>query len=66
MHQQVLRMPSVLERVGLGRSTLYAMIARNEFPTPVRLGIRCSGWIASEVDAWIEARTAASREAKPQ
>jgi len=32
------RMPSVLRFTGLGRSTIYRMIAAKEFPGPVKLG----------------------------
>ncbi len=35
-----LRMPTVLRLTGLGRSTIYRLIADNKFPCPVRLGPR--------------------------
>jgi prophage regulatory protein len=60
-HTQILRLPAVLERTGLGRSTMFAKIAANEFPRQIKLGLRASGWIAEEVDAWIQQRMAASR-----
>lgn len=60
-HTQILRLPAVLERTGLGRSTLFAKIKTDEFPRQIKLTSRASGWIAAEVDAWIQQRTAASR-----
>ena len=61
MHTQILRLPAVLERTALGRSTLFAKIAANQFPRLIKLGPRASGWIAEEVDAWIQQRKAESR-----
>lgn len=63
-HTQILRLPAVLERTGLGRSTLFAKIAANDFPRQIKLGLRASGWIAEEVDAWIQQRKIASRSIK--
>ena len=33
-----LRMPTVMRMTGLGRSTIYRLIAERKFPSPVRLG----------------------------
>ena len=35
-----LRMPTVMRITGLGRSTIYRLIADQKFPSPVRLGPR--------------------------
>lgn len=43
--------------VGFGRSHLYALIARGEFPQPVKIG-RSSRWPLHEVEAWIHDRIA--------
>ena len=50
------RLPDVLDRTGLGRSTLYALVAEGAFPAPVKLSIRAVGWRVDEVDAWLLAR----------
>ena len=50
------RMPSVLRFTGLGRSTIYRMIAAREFPGPVKLGSRAVGWRWSELDTWSATR----------
>ena len=52
----LLRMPRVLRMTGLGRSTIYRMIAENTFPAPVRLGPRAVGWRRSDLDRWSETR----------
>ena len=40
----------------LPASTLYRKVAEGSFPSPVKLGESASGWLLSEVEAWIEAR----------
>lgn len=50
-----LRRGQVLERTGQSRSTLYARMAADEFPRPLKDGA-VSVWLASEVQAWIEDR----------
>jgi len=53
------RLPAVLARVGLGRSSLYAAVAAGTFPRPIALTAHARGWVADEVDIWIAARVAA-------
>lgn len=52
------RLPSVLARTGLSRSTVYALVAGGTFPSPVKLSIRAVGWRSAEVDAWLASRVA--------
>lgn len=61
MASQLLRLPGVVERTGYSRSQIYALIQRNAFPAPIKLGARASAWIADEVDSWIRSRIAESR-----
>lgn len=56
MTHQILRLPEVVNRTGVPRSTLYAKVAEGEFPTPIKLGQRSVGWSAAEVEAWIADR----------
>ncbi len=51
-----LRMPTVMRMTGLGRSTIYRLIAQRKFPSPVRLGPRAVAWRSSDLDEWSEAR----------
>jgi prophage regulatory protein len=60
---RILRRPEVERRLGLARSTIYELVAQRRFPAPVRLGSRAVGWLADEVDQWLEARVAARDEA---
>jgi prophage regulatory protein len=63
MKETILRRPAVEALVGLRKTALYAMIARGEFPPPLRLGRRAVGWRASDVEAWIAARPVCERTA---
>jgi len=58
--QTVIRLIDVKARVGLSRSSIYLNIARGAFPSPISLGARAVGWLASEIDEWILARTIAT------
>lgn len=58
---RVIRRPEVEFRVGLARSTIYELIKKGNFPAPVQLGARAVGWIESEVEAWLRAKTAFAR-----
>ena len=51
-----LRMPTVMRMTGLGRSTIYRLIADRKFPSPVRLGPRAVAWRRTDLDQWSEAR----------
>ena len=58
---RILRLPEVVARTGLSRSTIYARLEQGRFPRPVALGGRAVGWIESEIDEWIRERIAESR-----
>ena len=49
---RLIRLPEVIQKVGLGRATIYQMIARDEFPKPIKVR-NASVWPEEEVDAWI-------------
>ena len=59
--EEVLRLPAVLQRSGLRKTSVYAAVKRGAFPAPIRIGDRAVGWLASEVEAWLRERAAASR-----
>ncbi len=56
-----LRLPEVLARTGLSRSTIYVRLEQGRFPRPVSLGSRAVGWVEAEVDEWMRERIATSR-----
>ncbi|GBF26612.1 hypothetical protein MnTg02_01653 [bacterium MnTg02] len=57
MQDSVLRLKEVVSRVGLKRSSIYDLVKEGAFPAPISLSKRARGWLASEVQLWIEART---------
>ncbi len=61
MSEQILKMPEVIRSTGLARSTIYKLISENRFPKQIKLTSFSSGWLQSEVEAWIADRIAASR-----
>lgn len=63
----VLKLHQLTVKTGSSRAGIYAKLDKNSksydstFPRQVRLGARSVGWIAEEVEAWIESRIDASR-----
>lgn len=55
------RLPGVMNRVGLSRSSIYQRIADGTFPEPVSLGSRAVAWIEAEIEEWIDRRIHESR-----
>ena len=66
MPKKILRLPVVLDRTGLSRSTVYLRVTEGRFPRPVSLGARAVGWIETEVEEWIARQIEASREIRSQ
>ena len=64
MAKMILRLPEVMERTGLSRSTIYLRISERRFPAAISLGVRAVGWIEEEVDDWVERQIANSRPAR--
>lgn len=55
-----LRLPKVIERTGLSRSSIYAMISDGLFPAPVRIGRRAVAWREADLHLWASERTSAA------
>lgn len=58
---QILRLSSVKQKTGLGRSTIYSYMQRGLFPKPILLGSKCVGWLANEVEGWLAQQIKSSR-----
>lgn len=61
--QRILRMADVERLVGFKKSQIYALIAREKFPRPIKLSERSSGWLESELARWQQERIKISRQA---
>lgn len=46
------RMPEVVRMTGLGRSTIYRLMAGDQFPLPVRLATRAVAWRRIDLEQW--------------
>lgn len=53
---QLLRMSSVMRVTGLGRSTIYKLMAEAKFPPPVQLVGRSVAWRRTDIESWAQAR----------
>ena len=60
---RILKLKEVLNRTGLGKTSLYALIKNADFPKQIPLGSRAVGWLENEVDRWILNRIEARNNA---
>lgn len=51
-----LRIRTVMRLTGLGRSTIYRLMADEKFPAPVRLTKRVIAWRRADLELWSEGR----------
>lgn len=63
MSQQILKLSEVKLITGLSGSSIYRKAADPEdsFPKPIKLSIRSSGFLQSEISQWLQERIEASR-----
>ena len=53
---KLIKLREVLQMCGRSKSSIYASIREGTFPPPVKLSIRSSAWVKSEVLQWVESR----------
>jgi prophage regulatory protein len=53
---RLLRVPEVLDRTGLSRTTIWRMERKNQFPKHCRISARAIGWHEADVTRWIQER----------
>lgn len=51
---RLLRLPEVMNRVGLRRSAIYQRMSEGRFPKCRSLGPKCSVWVEAEINNWIK------------
>lgn len=54
------RMGGVVRMTGLGRSTIYRLMAEDKFPAPVRLAKRAVAWRRGDLELWSAGRPTVS------
>lgn len=60
---QILKILAVCKKTGFAKPTIFLKVRKGEFPKPIKLGARATGWLESDIDDWISERVAASRQA---
>lgn len=55
----IYRKNAILEKVGISETTLRRWMAEEAFPRPKQLGPRAVGWIAKDVNEWLDQRPVA-------
>jgi prophage regulatory protein len=59
-----IRMAELETRVGMKHTQINKLESSGYFPRRVKISVRATGWLESEIDEWIMARVAASRQPK--
>ena len=62
MNASLLKLDDVKAKTSLSKAMIYSLIARKEFPAPVKIG-GAARWSSLEIDDWIE-RAIAARDAQ--
>ncbi len=60
-YKTIWRLPEVMARTGLSRSTIYDKMGKGDFPLSINLSVRAVGWIADEIIDWINEQIRKSR-----
>lgn len=64
MTKTILRLPQVISRTGIARSTIYQKMNNDQFPQQINLGTRAVGWLEQDIEEWISQRIALSKTLK--
>lgn len=56
MSIKIIRLPEVMAKTGLSRSTIYLRMSKSAFPKSISLGDRAIGWVEGEIEQWIDER----------
>ena len=54
--KRIIRPQEAWTMVGFSRSTMYRLEAQGMFPRRIKIGPHASGYVYSEIEAWIKAR----------
>ena len=47
-----IRLPEVMQRVGMSKSQIYKLVNASEFHKPVKVSERISCWAVAEIEEW--------------
>ena len=65
MKEKLIRLPEVLRRTGFGRSHIYNLINRGEFPKQIQISSGAVAWLESEFETWMDKKIQESRNNTP-
>jgi prophage regulatory protein len=51
---QILRVKEAAEMLGVSRAQMYRLVKLGMLGAPTKVGLRASGWLHSELDAFLE------------
>jgi len=53
MELKLIRLPEVINRTGLSRSSIYQLMRTGDFPENIKLSQRSVAWESRAIDEWI-------------
>ena len=56
--QRIVRLPEVMDRTGLSRSSIYNFLLAGSFPSRIKLGARSIGFLEADINDWISSKIA--------
>jgi len=56
--KRFLKIVDVISLMAKSRNSIYLGVSVNIFPKPYKIGERAVAWLASDIDAWIDAQNA--------
>ncbi|MED7820145.1 MULTISPECIES: helix-turn-helix transcriptional regulator [unclassified Francisella] len=56
LNRKMMRIKEVEKLTGISRTSIYRLGAKGEFPKHIKLSVNSSGWLASEVEAWLDSK----------
>ena len=59
---KILKVKEVAEEINVSVPQVYKLVSIGRFPKPIKLGERGSGWLITEIDAWLQSRVDARDE----
>jgi len=57
---RLIKLPEVIEMTGIGKTMIYRLVRRGDFPQPYKPGGYASRWSEAEIRAWRESQRQAS------
>lgn len=53
MSERLIRLPEVMKRLGIAKSTVWLFVKQNKLPKPAKLSAKVTVWREADIDAYI-------------